>query len=125
MSHTKARLKTEGAWEVKRDITLPSLSQERDTQLIMQHLKALPGLRGTQTDLKRQRVTVVYTQTQLDYGTVLQTLESIGFPTSQSRWSRMKANWLQFLDENGRENANAPPPPCCSNPRGIAPPRKR
>ena len=51
-------------------------------------------------------------------------LEDIGFPASESWWSRLKANWLQYLDENGRENANAPAAPCCNNPRGIAPTKK-
>jgi len=124
MSRSGANLSVKGAWEVKRHFTLRAVTHERDAQVITEHLGNLPGVRGTETSIRRHRVTVVYDITRLDYRLVLDALEEIGFPAPETWWSRLKTSWLQSLDETGRENANAPPAPCCSNPRGIVPRKK-
>ena len=124
MNQSKANLSIQGAWDVKRHFTLPAMTHKRDAQVIAERIGRLPGVRGAETDIGRQRVTVVYDITRLDYQHVLDALVDTGFPIPDSWWSRLKANWLQGLDENGRENANAPDAPCCSNPKGVAPTRR-
>ncbi|MEA3274079.1 MAG: heavy-metal-associated domain-containing protein [Pseudomonadota bacterium] len=124
MTRSTTHLSAQGAWEVKRRFTLPGMSHERDAQVIAKHLGRLSGVSGTAADIGRHRLKVVYDTTQLVYLQVLEALEEVGFPTSDGRWARIKANWFQFLDVNGRENANAPEAPCCNNPKGIAKPKK-
>ena len=124
MIQSNSTLTVQGAWEVKRHFTLPAMTHEHDAQMIAERLGRLPGVRGTKTDVPRRRVTVVYDVTRLDYRRVLEALEKTGFPAPESWWLRLKASWLQNLDETGRENANAPEAPCCSNPKGIAPTKR-
>lgn len=124
MTQSESNLTVQGAWEVKRHFTLPAMTHERDAQIIAERLGRLPGVRGTKTDVSRHRVTVVYDVTRLDYRSVVDALAETGFPAPESWWLRLKAKWLQSLDETGRENANAPEAPCCSNPKGIAPTKR-
>jgi copper chaperone CopZ len=120
MSQSRTNLSVNGAWEVKRHFTLPALTHERDAQVISDRLGNLPGVQGTDANVHRHRVTVVYDITLVDYRHLLDALAETGFPAPESWWSRVKASWLQSLDETGRANANTPAAPCCSNPRGIA-----
>jgi hypothetical protein len=85
----------------------------------------MSGVRGASADLEHQRVTVVYDATKSSYQELLAALEEIGFPVADNWWARFKANHYQYLDTNARDNANAPPPPCCSNPKGISHSRRR
>ena len=124
MTRNYTRLKPQGAWEVKRRITLPAMTHQLDTRTITDCLRGIPGVRGASADLKHHRVAVVYNVTQSTYRELLRALEEIGFPTAGTRWERFKANHFQYLDTNGRENANAPAAPCCSNPKGISQPRR-
>ena len=124
MNQSKSNLSVQGAWEVKRHFTLPAMTHRRDAQVIAERLDHLPGMRGAQTDTGRHRLTVVYDVTRLNYRQVLDALANTGFPLPDTWWSRLKTNWLQGLDETGRENANAPEAPCCSNPKGIASTRR-
>jgi copper chaperone CopZ len=120
MSHSRTNLSVTGTWEVKRHFTLPAVIHKRDAQVISERLGNLPGVHGTETNVHRHRVTVVYDITLVDYRHLLDALAETGFPAPETWWSRLKTYWFQSLDETGRENANAPAAPCCSNPRGIA-----
>ena len=114
---------SQGDWEVKRRFTLPAMAQEADAQAIDELLRKLPGVRGTSVDLERHRLRVLYDIRRTDCLAVLAALEENGFPVVDSRWERFKAKWYQYLDTNGQDNANAPAPACCSNPKGISRPR--
>jgi copper chaperone CopZ len=120
MTQHESVLATGESLEAKRSFTLPGMSHERDAQVVAERLGHLAGVRGVRTDVRRHRVTVVYDLTRLDCRRVLDVLADSGFPAPDTRWARLKTSWLQYLDENGRANANAPEAPCCSNPRGIA-----
>ncbi len=124
MNINTTKLAVHGAWEVKRHISLPAMMHERDAQVVARHVEGIPGVRGTKTDTDRHRITVVYDITLLDYSHLLDALTEIGFPTRDTWWSRLKTSWCHYADVTGRENANAPPAPCCSNPKGINQPRK-
>lgn len=124
MNQNKSILSVRGAWEVKRRFILPAMTHERDAQVVTDRIGRLPGVRATRADVGRRQVTVVYDTTRLYYRQVLEALAETGFPVPDTRWSRLKTNWLQNLDETGRENANVPAAPCCSNPKHIAPTRR-
>ena len=125
MSQSVSRLSAQGTWDVKRKLKLPGLHHERDAQTIAFALQRLPGVLATATDVGKSSVTVVYDITRIDYRRVLDSLAEAGFPVADNWWSRFRTNWLQNLDVTGRENANVPTPPCCSNPKGIATPQRR
>ena len=125
MQTSVSRLSVQGAWEVKRRFELPGMNHERDAQVVSSVIRNLPGVCGVLTDSTRAREVVVYDVTRLDYKSILAALEQAGFPAADTRWNRLKSRWLQSLDETGRENANAPAPVCCSNPKGIAPVKRR
>ncbi len=112
-------LKTSGAWEVKRRLSIPGLTHQADADKLEQVFSAIGGLKGVAADPVKHRVVVVYDVTKTDYRTLCRILEEQGFPPTNGLWSRMLGNWYQYLDTTGRENAHVPEPPCCSNPRGI------
>jgi len=121
MNQHESTLAVRGAWEVKRHFMLPAMTHERDGQVVTARLGRLPGVRGANADLRRHRLTVVYDITRLYYREILDILEEIGFPERESWWLHWKRNWLQNLDETGRENANTPAAPCCSKPTCLTP----
>lgn len=108
-----------GAWDTRHWISIPSLNHEADAIQVERHLKPLPGVSLLQIDLASRRIRITYDQTMTCFDQILETLEEIGFPASDGWWSKKKATWFQYLDTNARQNANAPAPPCCSNPKGL------
>jgi hypothetical protein len=124
MPSPDSNLRPQGAWEVRRYFRLSEPTRDEDAERVGKQIAALPGIRGARVDPHRHRLTVVYDITKQDYRHILDVLAAAGVPMADTWWSRFKANWLQHIDETGRENANAPQAPCCSNPTGISRPRK-
>jgi hypothetical protein len=124
MPSPNSNLRPQGAWEVKRHFRLPESIHGEDAERICEQIRRLPGVRGAHADLHRRRLILVYDVTKQDYRHILDALATAGVPMADNWWSRFKANWLQNLDETGRENANAPEAPCCSNPKGLGGSRK-
>ncbi|MEJ1354601.1 MAG: cation transporter [Candidatus Sedimenticola sp. (ex Thyasira tokunagai)] len=108
-----------GAWDASHWINIPSLNHEADGLQIDHILKALSGVHEVNVSISTRKIYIIYDQTQTDFQQIQEKLEEIGFPASNSWWSRKKADWFQYLDTNARANANAPTPPCCSNPKGL------
>ena len=113
-------MKPQGTWEVRRRIGIPALVHAADALTVERHLNALAGVRKALGDMARRRVEVRYDASEVDYRTVAQRLEAIGFPPDDGRWSRFKGGLFQFLDTNARNNAHAPPPACCNKPPRTA-----
>jgi copper chaperone CopZ len=124
MTRNDTPLKPRGAWEVKRRIRVPGMAHQWDARTITERLASISGVRGVTADIERHRLTVAYDITQSNYHEMLAALEEIGFPATNNWWARSKADYFQYLDTNGRENAKAPAAPCCSNPKGISRPRQ-
>ena len=108
-----------GAWDVRHWISIPALGHEADGNAIAAALGKLQGMRRVRAYVGRKRIRVLYDQTKLDFYLIKDQLEQVGFPMADSWWWRQKENWFQYLDTNARDNANAPPPVCCSNPKGL------
>lgn len=115
----EAFIKMRGAWDTRHWIRVPSLSHDADGLQIVRYVEQLEGVRRVQVSMRSRKIRVAYDQTRVDYQRVLERLELAGFPASGNWWSRLKAGWFQYLDTTARDNAKAPPPPCCSNPRGV------
>lgn len=112
-------IKMRGAWDTRHWISVPALSHQADALQLEASLAALQGMTRVIAYPNKQKIRVTYDQTQLDYQQILERLASIGFPAAAGWWSLRKADWFQYLDQTARENARAPEPPCCSNPKGI------
>ena len=118
-------MKIKGVWDVKRRIPIPALRHQADAEVVVSALEGLPGVHEVIADTGRRHVQVLYDVTGSDYDTLREVLAGIGFPAANGWWERLKGNWYQYLDSNGRDNAHAPEPPCCSNPKGIVNQNKR
>jgi hypothetical protein len=112
-------IKMRGAWDTRHWISVPALSHEADGLQLEKSLAELPGVNRIIAYPQKKKIRVTYDQTQLNYNQILERLESIGFPASTGWWALRKAGWFQYLDQTAKENACAPDPPCCSNPKGI------
>ncbi|MES9906148.1 MAG: heavy-metal-associated domain-containing protein [Sedimenticola sp.] len=108
-----------GVLDASHRINIPSLNHEADGQQIDRILKAVSGVHEVNISISTRKIYITYNQMQTDFEQIQEKLEEIGFPASSSWWSRKKADWFQYLDTNARANANAPTPPCCSNPKGL------
>lgn len=113
-------IRMRGAWDTRHWIGVPGLSHEADGLRLEQSLGELDGVQRVEVVVGRRRIRVTYDQTRIDFLQILECMAENGFPASDSWWALRKAAWFNYLDRNARENANAPEPPCCSNPKGIA-----
>jgi hypothetical protein len=119
MTHTETPRAPSRESDVTRHYRLPAMRHEGDAGTVREILRVLPGIRDTATDAGRHRLTLVYDATQMDDERVRNALAQAGFPAGAGAWERLKGIWFRYLDETVRENAEAAPRPCCSNPRGI------
>ncbi len=101
---------------VRRRIEIPALASEADARRVEQALDALPGLANAAVDIAKHHLEVEYDAARIDYQAIMKTVESVGFPPSHGWSSRVRGSLYQFLDSNARDNAKAPPPPCCNKP---------
>ena len=102
--------------EVRRWIEIPALAGDTDVVMVEQAVNALPGVANVTADIARHRLMVQYDAAQLNYQSIIQALNSVGFPPSHDWRSRIRGSTYQFMDANARDNANAPPPACCNKP---------
>ena len=79
-------------------------------------LGEMEGLHRLDFNMAKKQMTVDYDASRLSYQMIVDRLENIGFPASDSWWSRIKGGWYQYADSNLRDNAKAPPPTCCNKP---------
>ncbi len=103
-------------WEVVRTIRIPSLSTATDAQEIRRALQEAPGVLELGLDLAKRRIQVRYDVNQMNYRVLLDLLEQGGHPTPSGFTRRIITALRDYADTNARDNAKAPPPPCCNKP---------
>ena len=113
---TSSSMKSDGAWDVNRRITIPALVHAADGMAIERVVKAISGVRNVSINVDKHQIAVRYDASKTDYREILELLENTGFPPPDNWWSRVRGNWYEFSDSNARENAKAPPPACCNKP---------
>jgi copper chaperone CopZ len=99
--------------EVTRRLHAPSLRGGDGEKRLREELGKLEGVHEVRLQPEKKRVIVQYDATKQDVQRVAATLAGLGYPVANSFWSRLKQTWYGFLDENIRDNAAAPPKPCC------------
>jgi hypothetical protein len=110
------KLEPRGPWEVVRRFRLPSLTTAADAQAIREVLEDKAGIEGYVLELPNRRLRVRYDVNRIDYKTLLRLLEQAGHPLPPTWRNRLRASLYQYADDNARDNAKAPPPPCCNKP---------
>lgn len=114
--HATLEQEAQGPWEVVRRIRLPGLVSAADAEAVRNTLNEVAGIREMAIDLPRQRLLVRYDVNEIDYATLRQVLENAGYPMPGGMLNRLRASLYQYADTNARDNAKAPPPPCCNKP---------
>ena len=111
-----AQMKPTGTWDVRRRIRIPALAHAADAMAVERLLSALSGVRRVAADVAKRQVTVLYDATVLDYRSIEEELQNMGFLLLDTWWSRFKGVWFQYTDTNARENAQTRPSACCNKP---------
>lgn len=99
-----------------RSIRLPALATATDAQEVRASVAGLLGVQEVNIDLSRRRIRVRYDVRQIDCSALVEVLERAGYPPAPGWLSRLRLRLYQYADTNARENAKAPPPPCCNKP---------
>lgn len=113
---TKERVKTEGAWDVRRKFIIADVASAADLEEAERTVLELPGVLSVTGDMKKGQVIVRYDASQIAYQMILNTLRNVGFTPLNNWWNRMKGGWFQYTDTNARDNAKARSAACCSRP---------
>lgn len=104
------------SWNVRRCIHFPDALEENDLMAVMRHLEELPGVISVAPGANSSKLYVSYDASGIDFNTLTLALEAIGLSRKSGWWENIKARMYQFSDTNARDNAHAPPPPCCNKP---------
>ena len=109
------------AWTVKRNIYLSQLKDSHSGLIIQQELAKLEGVKKVDIDsnVGKLKVVITYDASQINYCNFIDILIKKDVHPVNNWWNRLKSSWYQFTDENAKENANAPPAPCCNKPPRI------
>ena len=104
---TQESLKTQGPWEVRRELKIPSITQQKDTNALEQALMQVAGVRAMAFDPSRHRLVVRYDITETDYESIERVAEAVGFSPAGGWLARRRSKWLQNMDVSRRETAGA------------------
>ncbi len=107
---------TGDSWTVRRNLRLATPASPDETAWIRKALGSLEGLLGFNIEEGSDMLEVTYNVVKMDYQVLGKNLETLGCPLASTGWSRIKGWLYQFSDTNARDNAKAPPPPCCNKP---------
>ena len=113
---TRLQHEAKGPWEMVRRVRLPELGTTADAQQVRSALNGVPGIQEIAIDLHKRRLMVRYDVNRMDYGSLLRLLKNAGFPAASGLLDRVRTSLYQYADTNARDNAKAPPPPCCNKP---------
>ncbi len=112
----KPAVETGDSWTVSRNLRLVKPVSEDEAARITEALGSLEGLTGFKIEAGSDRLEVTYNVIKMDYQGLNKTLATLGCPLASGGWSRIKGWFYQFSDTTARDNAKAPPPPCCNKP---------
>lgn len=119
MKETMKETKIDKAFVVDHTVSVTNIRNEKDEIVILENLEGIPGMIDIEFDHERMSVRVVYDSSKVGFDLIEKTLATIGYPISETNWSRMKSAMYRFQDENSKNNASSTVSSCCSHPRGI------
>jgi hypothetical protein len=109
----------ESATTVHRRLGTSILKETGSIQQAVDILAALPGMISAKADTSGKRIQVCYDVTNLQFPNLIQALEAKDIVKEPGWWDRFRFSSYRFQDINIRDNAQAKPGPCCSNPKKI------
>ena len=107
------------ATTVHRRLSTSILKETASTQRAVDILHGLPGAIEVKADTSGKRIGIHYDVTILLFPNLIKALEAEKLVKEPGWWDRFKFSSYRFQDINIRDNAQAKPAPCCSNPEGI------
>jgi hypothetical protein len=112
-------IKSNDAFMVHRSLRMGDVRDEKSMQTICDRLGLLEGMQKIEVEPGWGKITITYNAAQLGFAEVEKALVEIGFPSAVGWWSRVKAGWYRYLDENAQSNAKSKGGACCNNPSDI------
>jgi hypothetical protein len=117
--------KPDDAFVVHRSLRVKAAHDDNSMQMICDRLAPLEGMQKTEIDSGREKISITYNAAQLGFAEIEKTLVDAGYPSAVGWWSRFKAGWYRYLDENAQTNAKSKGGACCSNPSDIYAKRRK
>jgi len=108
------------ACQVTREINVPGLRAESDALKLEAELMGVDGVLGVETHFLSEGVIICYDLNKIDYETLLERIKLAGFLIGSGVLSKLKQQWIAYLDSNIKDNSHLPPAACCNKP-----PRKK
>ncbi|MFK5987186.1 MAG: hypothetical protein QM479_17400 [Pseudomonadota bacterium] len=108
-------------WKVRRNIQISQFKDSHQRSLIQQELAKQVGVKKVDIDshTDKSKIWITYDASQINYCDIIDVLIKRDIFPVNNWWNRFKASWYQFTDNNARDNANAPPAPCCNKSPGM------
>jgi cation transport ATPase len=119
MVNAMTETKTDKAYLEDRTVSVPNINNEHCETVFHEHFDDMTGMLDIEVDYNRKNLRLVYDSSKVGFDEIEKTLATIGYPISDTNWSRMKAAMYRFQDENAKNNAHSTESACCSYPRGI------
>jgi hypothetical protein len=113
------------AFVVHRSLRMKGAQDDNSMQVICDRLGSLEGMQKLEVGPGRGKITITYNAAQLGFADIEKNLVDIGYPSALGWWSRFKASWYRYLDENAQANAKSKGGACCSNPSDIYAKRRK
>ena len=111
--------KTDKAYLEDRTVSVPNINSEHCETVFQEHFDDMTGMLDLEVDYNRKNLRLVYDSSKVGFDEIEKTLATIGFPISDTNWSRMKAARYRFHDENSKNNDQKTESACISQPRVI------
>lgn len=101
---------------VKRHFDIPSLADSQQGDRISRLLENINGVYKVSVNTEKNRLSVWYNILNTGYTALLKLLEDSDISVKQGMLFHIKRNFIEYTEQNMRENAKAPPPLCCNKP---------
>ena len=98
---------------VVRKIILSGHDSMSAARKVLQQQSAVKTVREM---VQKKTIEVEYDPCKVGYRMLLTWLQQQGIEVQIGRFSRLRAQWYDYIDTTARENAAAPPAACCNKP---------
>lgn len=89
---------------------------EKATVELEEELRGLKGVNKVNVDFEKGEVSVKYDLIKVSELDIEKKMVDLGFVLDSGLWERFKRGWVQFTEENEKDNLTAEHTSCCSDP---------
>jgi len=105
--------------QVTREIKVSGSNSDLDVSRIKSELMCVEGVLEINFKLSSQKAMISYDLDKLNYEDVLEEIKLAGFFVESGIFSKLKQQWVAYLDSNIKDNSHLPPAACCNKPPKI------